>query len=310
MKKIYSLLLLLLVLVGLTGCVKSSDNNKDSVIVSDEKDEIKYVGLYTFDQTKNRNSIKIDEKEQFVFVIVDVDSSSTSVEMKNNDLSLIINGNKYEPYYDKYSNNTNIMMIVANMLDYKLLPNKYESDEIEIENGYVRSIVPFLVNYQDIDENKTNIEFKYKFNLDRANHYGIDGNIILKNKAIKTIDYLDQLIEAEDDANAKHMAVILKWKSYLMYNNMWNTEKSSLNSRELKDYINQLENIFSENDEDNYSINVNVYNRGDYFYVFEDVMETQNLYKGFKYESIEKYYPGVKKELELLNRYANEFATS
>lgn len=290
-KKTLFLLMICMVVLGLTGCGKSTEQKE-------QEKEVNLNSAYILDY-EDKNYLGSEDQAYMIVVFnitpkKDILLDNVSMTMKVGDNT--ITGSKYDHetradiLYDSY---TNIKVDDSGKLAYIFKMEKYlykENDTFSID---------------------------YKVGTQKGEYsYIIEDTLSFKKERIKQVDYLEDIVkgvykEISDDAL---MILSLKWKINDVYKkaeaydeyikpDIYTWSNHQCYSKGARDNGNKILDYFTEGAENNISIS----NSG---FLNVGVKSPERTYElpALNYDTLEKYYPGIKEPLTELSNKTNEYA--
>lgn len=290
-KKILNLLMICIVILSLTGCGKSTEQKE-------REKEVTLNSAYIIDY-KNKNYLG-SENQAYMIVVFNINPKkdilldNVSMTMKVRDTT--VTGSKYDHetradiIYDSYGN---IKSGDSGKLAYIFKMEKYlykENDTFGIE---------------------------YKVGTQKGEYsYIIEDTLSFKKETIIQVDYLEDVVKGvyKDTANDALMILSLKWKINDVYakaeaydkyikNDIYTWSNHQCYSKGARENGNKILDYFTEGAENNISIS----NSG---FLNVGVKSPERTYElpALNYDTLEKYYPGIKEPLIELSNKTNEYA--
>ena len=294
-KKILSLLMICIVVFGLTGCGKSTEQKEEK---KEEKKEVTLNSAYILDY-EDKNYLG-SENQAYMIVVFNINPKkdilldNVSMTMKIGDKT--VTGSKYDHktradiVYDSYSN---IKSGDSGKLAYIFRMEKYLYKENDTFS---------------IDYNVGTQKGEYS--------YIIEDTLSFKKEKIKEVDYLEDIVKGvyKEKADDDLMILSLKWKINDVYdranaydkyikNDIYTWSNHQCYSNGARKDGKKILNYFTEGAENNISIS----NKGFLNVGVENPEITYEL-PALNYDTLEKYYPGIKEPLTELRNITNEYA--
>lgn len=285
-KKILLRLLVIISVFTITGCANSKDN------IQEEKKEVSLNGAYIIDY-ENKNYLG-DRDKAYMIVIVDI-----------------------KPNKDILLEDISMTMTVG---DKNITGSEYDRTEIvydsykSVKSGDSGKIAYIFKMEKYLYKENDSYNIKYKIGTLKGEYsYVIEDSMSFDKKNIKEVDYLEDIVKEtyKDNSDDALMILSLKWKINDVYER--NDAYKKLDFYNKTNYQcydwnavrdgKKILNYFAEGENNNISIS----NSGFLNVGVENPEKTYDL-PTLNYDTLEKYYPGIKELLIELNKITNEYA--
>lgn len=301
MKKILYLLLVV-VMVGLTGCGKEN--------IVEEKKEFNIVKSYVVDY-ENNNQLG-SEGYAYIYTIVDI--------MPKEDISLgyyIYNKEEYDNIKITLSVDgktfSGIKYAYSNIFTLK------ENDKNIISSANGTQLIYYFRIDKYLLKNQNEFNIDYKLGEQKGEYsYLLSGSTKINKDDIKMVSDFDEMAaDVFNNDSEKLMLASFMWKIdaaeefYQRYNNMSGKNKISAfpcqktGVGDINGKGSRMNNFFSEEIENTLGLSNSAEN-----YLFQGFWgkEMHADYPKLNYDTLEKYYPGIKEKIVELNNIYNEAA--